>query len=178
MEIVDGTLRLADLDDFLERLDAIGDEHGVAVQAFDARYVAGREHLRRACELADRAHAREDMIARDPGVEILLYAAGRRQIEDALTMGVSRGEQPAIVVCHAVGDRQSEGGAETAAARERAACAVVDAMECLEPAETLDESDPELIAEFFDITDAERRATDATLVELVLERVAMLVVEK
>jgi len=173
MEVVDGRLRIDDLDDFLDRLDAIGDEHGVAVQAFDARYVAGREHLRRACELADRARARDDMIARDPGVEILLYAAGRRQIRDALTMGVSRGEGPAVVVCHAVGDR-SEDDVE----RERVACAVVESMECLDAGPTLDAADPELIAEFFDVTDAERAATDATLAALVCERVAMLAVEK
>lgn len=180
MEVVQGTLRIDDLDDVLERLDAIGTEHDVAVQAFDARYVAGREHLRRACELADRAHAREEMIAHDPAVEILLYAAGRRQIQDALEMGVSRGEQPAIVVCHAVGDRRDGDvtAHDTVTERERAACEVVEAMECLEPAEPLGAADPQLIAEFFDITDAERDATDATLSDLVLERVAMLVVEK
>ncbi|CCQ34193.1 Kinase binding CGI protein [Halorhabdus tiamatea SARL4B] len=180
MQVVEGNLRIDDLDAVLDRLDAIGDEHGVAVQAFDARYVAGREHLRRACELADRAHAREETIARDPGVEIMLYAAGRRQIQDALEMGVSRGEQPAIVVCHAVGDREGQGADahDTATDRERAACEVVAAMECLEPAETLGASDPELIGEFFDITDAERGATDATLAPLVLERVAMLVVDR
>ncbi|WP_135665051.1 KEOPS complex subunit Cgi121 [Halorhabdus rudnickae] len=178
MEVVEGTLRIDDLDEFLERLAAIGDDHRVAVQAFDARYVAGREHLRRAGELADRAHAREEMIARDPAVELLLYAAGRRQIQDALTMGVSRGEQPAVVVCHAVGGRQSENGDDSTTERERAACEVVEAMECFEPAGLLNASDSELIAEFFDVTDAEREATDATLTDLVLERVAMLVVEK
>ncbi|WEL18571.1 MULTISPECIES: KEOPS complex subunit Cgi121 [unclassified Halorhabdus] len=178
MEVIEGTLRIDELDAFLDRLDAIGNEHGVAVQAFDARYVAGREHLRRACELADRAHARDEMIARDPGVEILLYAAGRRQIQDALTMGVSRGEQPAVVVCHAVGGRQSAGGGDSVTERERAARTVVEAMECIGSAETLGLSDPELIADFFDITDAERAATDATLSDLVCERVAMLVVEK
>jgi len=178
MEVIEGWLRIDDLDTVLERLDAIGAEHDVAVQAVDARYVAGREHLRRACELADRAHARGTTIARDPGVEIMLYAAGRRQIQDALEMGVSRGEQPAVVVCHAMGDREGEAGDDTAGERERAACNVVETMECLEPAETLGASDPELLAKFFDITDAERAATDATLSDLVLERAAMLVVEK
>ncbi|WP_136689756.1 KEOPS complex subunit Cgi121 [Halorhabdus amylolytica] len=178
MEVVEGTLRIDDLDGFLDRLDAIGAEHGVAVQAFDARYVTDRDHLRRACELADRSHERGEMIAREPAVEILLYAAGRRQIEDALAMGVSRGEHSVIVVCHAAGDRESEVADDSVAAREQAACEVVEAMECLEPTETLGKSDPERIAEFFDITDAERAATDATLSEIVLERVAMLVVEK
>jgi len=178
MEVLEGELRIDDLDGVLERLDAIGDEHGVAVQAFDARYVAGREHLRRACALADRAHVRDEMIARDPGVEILLYAAGRRQIQDALAMGVSPGQTPALIVCHAVGDRPGEAGAERATERERAACEVIETMACLDLTATREAADPQLIAEFFDITDAERAATDATLSELVCERVAMLVVEK
>lgn len=178
MEVAEGRLHIDDLDGVLERLDAIGADHDVAVQAFDARYVAGREHLERACELADRAHARDEMIARDPGVEIMLYAAGRRQIQDALEMGVSRSEQPAIVVCHAVGSRQGKDGGDSATERERAACEVVETMECLDPTATQEASDPKLIAEFFDVTDAERAATDATLSELVAERVAMLVVEK
>ncbi|WP_181687047.1 KEOPS complex subunit Cgi121 [Halorhabdus salina] len=176
MEVVGGHLEIDDLDAVLERFEAIGAEHDVAVQAVDARYVAGLKHLQRACELADRAHAREELIARDPAVEILLYAAGRRQIQDALTMGVSRGQQPAVVVCHAVGAREE--GDDTAADRERAACEVVETMACFEPAETLGIANPALIADFFDISDAERAATDATLADLVLERVAMLVVEK
>ncbi|WP_158855311.1 KEOPS complex subunit Cgi121 [Halorhabdus sp. CUG00001] len=178
MEVVEGHLEVDDLDAVLERLGAIGAEHDVAIQAFDARYVTGREHLRRACELADRAHAREEMIAHDPEVEILLYAAGRRQIQDALAMGVSQGQQPAVIVCHAVGDRQNGDGDENVSERERAAGEVVEAMECLDRADTLGAADPDLVAAFFDIADAERAATDATLSELVLERVAMLVVEK
>ena len=172
MELIEGSLRIDDLDAFLGRLDAIGSDHGVAVQAFDARYIAGRDHLQRACELADRARDRGEAIARDPAVEILLYAAGRRQIERAFEMGVSPGHQPAIVVCHAVGDGEDD------TERERAACELVEAMECLEPAETVGESDPDRVAAFFDISNAERAATDATLSDLVLERVAMLVVEK
>jgi len=44
MEVVEGTATVADVDEFIEPLGAIGDEYGVAVQAFDARYVVDREH--------------------------------------------------------------------------------------------------------------------------------------
>jgi len=95
MEVVEGVATVDDIDAFVERLGAVGEDHGVAVQAFDARYVVDREHLERAVELADRAFARGDAIARDRSVEILLYAAGRRQINRALEMGVGEGESPA-----------------------------------------------------------------------------------
>ncbi|MFB6202331.1 MAG: KEOPS complex subunit Cgi121 [Halorhabdus sp.] len=178
MKLTEGNLQVDDLDEFLARLDAIGVEHGVAVQAFDARYVAGRDHIRRACELADRAFERDDTIARDPAVELLLYAAGRRQIEDALQMGVSHGEQPAVVVCHAVGDRQSGTTDDDALEREQAARDVVETMDNFDPGTTGGAPDPKLIADFFEITETERAVTDATLQALVLERVALLVVEK
>jgi KEOPS complex subunit Cgi121 len=49
----------------------------------------------------------------------------------------------------------------------------------IDPCPVLDlASDSELIREFFEVTDAEVAATDATLEDLVIERVSLLVVEK
>lgn len=175
MELLEGIVRTDDVDGFLEDLVAIGDEHDVAVQAFDARYVVSREHLRRACELAERAYRRDDSIARDPAVEILLYAAGRRQIERALEMGVSTGGCPAVVVCHAISD--SDSGVPDAD-REAAGTVAVAELPAVDLNPTLGTEDPNRVMEFFDITEAERAATDATLSQLVVERVALLVVEK
>lgn len=165
MQVVEGSVTLEGIDEFVATLGEIGDEHGVAVQALDARYVVDRAHLERACELADRAFERGDAIARERAVEILLYAAGTRQINQALELGVSVGSQPAVVVVH--GD-----GEETAAAE------AVRSLSAVEPSETLGEYDPELVTEWFDIGDTERSATDASLSALVRERVTLLLVEK
>jgi len=167
MRIVEGVAEIADLDAFLGRIDDIAADHGVTVQAFDARYVVGREHLERAVELADRAFARGENVARERGVEILLYAAGRRQIDDALAMGVSEGRTPVAVV---VSDAASDETAEAAAAD-----AVAD---LLDPAATLDDCDTDRVRTFFDVTEAELDATDGDLSDLVAERVALLDVEK
>jgi KEOPS complex subunit Cgi121 len=161
VSLVEGTAEIDDLEAFLERLDAIGEAHDAAIQAFDARYVAGRAHLQRAVDLADRAVARGENVARDCSVEILLYAAGRRQIDRALEMGVGEGESPVVVVVSG-GDEDGAGEA---------------VEELLEPGEVLD-GDAEVVREFFDISGAELDATDATLVDLVCERVALLDVEK
>ena len=166
MRLVEGIATIDDLDTFLGRLDAVGDEHGCTIQAFDARYVAGRRHLERALELADRAIERDDAIADDRAVEVLCYAAGRRQIDRALRMGVGEGETPVVVLVAADG----EDGDETAAA--------ATVRELLDPADTLGEFDPETVREFFDVGDAETAATDASLEDLVIERVALLTVEK
>jgi len=166
MRVVEGVAEIEDVDGFVARLNGIGAEHGVAVIAFDARAVVDRAHLERAVELADRARERGDAIADDHGIEILLYAAGRRQIERALAMGVPDGGGPVAVVVH---DRTGTGDEDGAAA---AVAALLDSTE------TLGEYDPDRVREFFGIADAELSATDADLSALVRERVALLTVEK
>ena len=168
MNIVEGTVpiggnRFEDVGSFIDALDSIGERHDVTVQAFDARYVVSRRHLERAVELADRERGRGEAIARDRGVEIALYAAGRRQIDRAFEMGVSPGETPTVVLV--------DGPGEEAAA----AAAVAD---LLTPAATLGAYDEARVRSFYDIGAAELEATDAGLPALVLERVALLVVER
>jgi KEOPS complex subunit Cgi121 len=166
MELLECALAIDDLDAFVAELGAIGDRHGVTVQAFDARYVADRQHLERAVELADRAIARGENVARDRAVEILLYAAGRRQIDRALEMGVAEGETRAVVLVDGGGD-------------EAGALAAIEALAAFrERASTLESPDVETLRDFFAISDAERGATDAGLSALVRERVALLEVEK
>jgi KEOPS complex subunit Cgi121 len=164
-----------DVDMLIARLGEIADEHGVTVQAFDAGLVVDRRHLERAVELADRERARGDGIARDRAVEILLYAAGRRQIDRAFEMGVGPGATPAVVLVDAPPGSDTDGD-DGEAADERAAAEAV--RELLEPAGTLGDCDPERVRAFFDIGADELAATAADLPALVHERVALLVVER
>jgi KEOPS complex subunit Cgi121 len=161
MEVVEGEAQIPDVDAFVDEMRAIGTAHDATVQAFDARYVVGREHLERAVELARRERERGEAIARDAGVEILLYAAGRRQINRAMEIGVSAA---CPVVAVAVGDDAGE---------------AVDALsELLEPAETLGAFDDQRVRDFFEISERELAATAGTLADIVHERVALLVVER
>ncbi|WP_101298035.1 KEOPS complex subunit Cgi121 [Halegenticoccus soli] len=197
MRLVEGIAEIDDLDAFLARAEEIADEHGVDVQAFDARYVVGREHLERAVELADRAIERGENVARDRAVEILLYAAGRRQIDQSLEMGVSEGRIPVVVLVDGGGDPDlttdgtSSSGDETGAVDEISEvdesdetaetsedAAAVAVGELLEPAATLGEFDRALVCEFFDVGEAEIEAVRGDLSDLVLERVSLLEVEK
>lgn len=155
--------RFEDVGSFVDRLDEIGAEHDVTAQAFDARYVVSRRHLERALEIADRERDRGDGIVRDRGVEMALYAAGRRQIDRAFEMGVSVGETPTVVAVDGPGE-------------ERAAAEAIEAL--LVPEATLGEFDEPRVRSFYDIGAAELGATDAGLEALVLERVALLVVER
>lgn len=172
MQVVEGIVeigaeRFPDVDSFIDELDDVSEDNGVTVQAIDARYVVSRRHLERAVELADRERGRGEAIARDRGVEILLYAAGRRQINRALELGVGEGETPVVVLV------DSETGDDDAEAQ--AAEAVTDLVA---PETTLGQYEERRVREFYDIGSAELAATDAGLEALVLERVALLVVER
>jgi KEOPS complex subunit Cgi121 len=169
VRLVEGIAAVGDLDAFLGSLSRIGEETDCTVQAFDARYVVDRAHLDRARELADRAIDRGENVARDRGVEIMLYAAGRRQIDRALALGVSEGEGPVVVLVAA--DPSADDVGDEAAA----AAAVAD---LLTPADTLGKYNEALVREYFDVGDTELAATAGTLAEMIHERVALLDVRK
>lgn len=182
MEVVDGQTTIADVGGFVSKLDGIADEYGVTVQAFDARYVVDRAHLRRAVDLACRERSRGEAIATDPGVEILLYAAGRRQINQALEMGVRTGACPVVAVIVEIDehdwtrlhDDAETDPATTVAERE----AAVSVSEELGEESVLGAYDREQVCSFFDITGREIEATAGEITDLVRERVALLVVDR
>jgi KEOPS complex subunit Cgi121 len=161
--LVEAVVRTDDVDGLLDRLSAVGGRHGATVQAFDARYVVDRAHLERAVERADRARERGEAVARERAVEILCYAAGRRQIDRALVLGIAA-DAPAVVLV--------DGGDETAAA------AAVRDLGGLAPADTLGAFDPERVREAFDVSETELAAAGGGLPTLVHERVALLDVRK
>ena len=167
--LVEGTATIDDLDEFVERLAAIGDEHDVAAQAFDPHTVVDRAHLERAVELANRAWERDTAVARDRSVEILLWAAGRRQIDQALALGVDEGEGPVVVVVDALNGDATD-------SEDVAADDVRTLLDTVEP--TLGAYEDARVQDFFEVTDAELAATDGDLSDLVRERVALLAVER
>jgi KEOPS complex subunit Cgi121 len=162
MRLVEGVATVDDVGSFLDEVNGVAERTGATVQAFDADYVVDRTHLERAVALADRAIERGENVARERAVEILLYAAGRRQIDGALEMGVSAGRTPVVVLV--------DGG--------EAADAAAAIAELLDPAETLGRYDETLVRGFFDVDDLELDAVDGGLADVVHERVALLDVEK
>lgn len=67
----------------VDAIDEATEEREALVQAFDPASIYGARHLEAAARRALRAHREGRATARDPGVEMALYAAGTTQIEDA-----------------------------------------------------------------------------------------------
>ncbi len=169
MELVEGIATITDVENFVDDIAATGRTHDVAVQAMDARYVVDRIHIAQAVRLAARAIDRGEAVARNRSMEILLYAAGSRQIDQALEMGVKPGELPVVVVVD---------GANGPDVSERESAAAADIRDRLAPAATLGDPDVDRVREFFDVREPELAAAGGDLSGIIRERVAMLVVER
>ena len=87
-----GTIK--DVDSFVQQLLLFSKEENLVIQAFDARVIYGKDHLVSATAHAKRAFLQGTNATNSLALEILLYAAGERQIQKAIKkMGVKKGKQ-------------------------------------------------------------------------------------
>ncbi len=178
-KLIAGKVRVSNVDDFLAVLKTIAHKYDVTIQAMNAELIAGEEHIKSAVKKALRAVGRNRNITNDLGLEILLYAAGRRQIERALAMGVSKSEgekRVAIVIV----DASARGEKDLEVVAEEVKRKIGLQEEPISELELEYKGDKkEGIKKFFDITEAELKAVgESKLKKLVLERVARLDVLK
>jgi KEOPS complex subunit Cgi121 len=87
-----GTIK--DIDSFVQQLLLFSKEEQLVIQAFDARVIYGKDHLISATTHAKRAFEQGTNATNSLALEILLYAAGERQIQKAIKkIGVKKGKQ-------------------------------------------------------------------------------------
>jgi len=174
-KILAGNVRIATVSDFLAVLSQIAQNYAVTIQAMDATLIASEDHIKSAVDKAVRAVANNQSITSDLGLEILLYAAGKRQIGRALAMGVAEGDKEvAVVIVDAEGGKDLEVVAEEV---KRETGIVEVPLQDLEVDHNNDKR--ENLKRFFAITEEELNAVGKEKLKLlVLERVALLDVLK
>lgn len=161
IHILEGTVSIDNVEEFLHKLKKISIEKNLTLQALDADKIAGEEHIRFAVEKAINSFRTGTAIANDLATEIMLYAAGTRQISRAVKLGIHNGVNNIVLV--AVGDAKLSGFDEIK----------------LEPVLAYNESKKEALMKAFGITNEELEAVgEEKLPELVLERVALVDVIK
>ena len=160
---------IKDPDGLLKRLASTSN---VVVQLFDARRVAGSEHIFFAAVDAVRAFESGSAASRSLGMEVLLYASCQDQISKALgIIGVSKGAHD---VCMLVMARDGE----------EARIAFKDASELLGSADdsVLDIDDEKFttLKEIYRVTDVELEAMGGreSLPDLIIERCALLAIRR
>mgnify|MGYP001259469338 CR=1 FL=1 len=100
IEVVGARGTIQNVDEFLQQLLGFSEEHHLVIQALDAKAVYGKDHLVSAAEHAVRAFHQGRNAMNSLALELLLYAAGERQIQKAIKkMGVKQGKgQVAFVI--------------------------------------------------------------------------------
>jgi KEOPS complex subunit Cgi121 len=149
-------------EEFLRNVRDIGSRNGVSVILFNASMMAGIAHVRSSLFHALRAFREERNISNSLEMEALLYACGSRQCQHAVRFGIHSGRNDTyLCICPGKDD------------------AVVELLKFGEIShedwEILDTEKIGRLSELFEITHEEVAVVGAArLVELVLERVALL----
>ncbi len=98
IQIIEGTIVINDTEKFLQNLKKISKEKNTVIQALDADKLAGEEHIRFAVEKAINSFEKGRNVSKDLAKEIMLYAAGTRQINRAMRLGVHNGKNNIALV--------------------------------------------------------------------------------
>jgi KEOPS complex subunit Cgi121 len=163
-ELLAGAISVDDAQCFLDAVNKVSTDSGAIIQAINAENVAGREHVDYAVKKAIKSFENGKNIAKDLGLEVLLYISARRHIQKALTMGVRGGAMNVLFVV--IGEE----------ARAKKALTALSTMIEVRP-EVIDytESKRTRLMKAFDITDTEINAAGGPekIPKLVLERVAL-----
>lgn len=157
IHIIEGTIFIDDMEAFLKKIRKISKEKNIVIQALNTDKLAGKEHLMFAIEKAMISYKTGKNMANDPSKEIMLYAAGTRQINRAIKIGIHNGNNNIVLV--AIGEHID----------------LSDFSDIL-PKNVLqyDKSKNADLMEVFNITDEEIHAVGADRIpELVIERVAL-----
>ncbi|AKB71825.1 KEOPS complex subunit Cgi121 [Methanosarcina mazei] len=165
IEVICGEVNISDLSAFLGKINTIASDNRVTIQGLNADLLAGEKHLHFAVGKALRAVASGKNVAKDPGVEIMRYAAGERQIERSFSIGLHEGENNAVFVLLGKIDGLLIALAELRKLIEEKPCSELLAYSS---------SKRKGILSLFGITDEEIKASgEEHIPELVIERVAL-----
>ncbi|MCQ1536930.1 hypothetical protein FTO70_14860 [Methanosarcina sp. KYL-1] len=170
IQILCGTVQVPVLREFLKVVSSIASGHDVVIQGLNADLIAGERHLHFAVGKALRAVAAGRNVAKDPGIEIMRYAAGERQIEKSFSIGLHEGENSAAFVLLGKRDDVLSSLSEMKQLIEEKPCPELLAYS---------ESKRKGILALFGITAAEIEAAgEEKIPEFVLERVALADISK
>lgn len=174
--IVEGFRRIK-----IENLDTLFDQirsetKGCHVQIFDARLIAGFDHLYFSVLNALKAHDTGTSISRNLAVETLLYASGQHQISRAIElMGVEPSSSEVAIL--AIADTREKA--------VRALDIIADLLQGERSEDVIELTDEkiELIKAAFEITDLEIKATlkeseKEAVTNLLIERAALLATQR
>lgn len=101
--------RIKNVDSFITELLVFSKKEHLVIQAFDAAMIYSKDHLISAIAHAKRAFQQKTNATGSLALELLLYAAGERQIDKAIKkIGVKKGKQKIVFVLTDPLDRKAK----------------------------------------------------------------------
>lgn len=99
IEIIGAKGKIDNVDDFLKKVKDFSLEKDVKIQIFNADLIYGKNHLLSAYEHSDRAFKTNTNTTNSLEMEIILYAAGERQIKLAIPkIGIKNGDSNIAII--------------------------------------------------------------------------------
>lgn len=167
VRILEGSIHIRKVPEFLKELASFSLANNTVIQAMDATKVAGEEHVLFAVAKAQQAIEGGYNAARDIGLEVMRYASGKRQIEEAFSMGLHEGDMDLVLVV--IGSPEGV---------ERSVSSLKGIL-CEKKVIGYSPAKKNLIMQQFDISELELSAVgEEMLPHLVIERVALVDVLK
>lgn len=94
MKIFGAKGNIKNVDVFLKEIKKFSEENKIVIQVFNADKIYGKKHLISAYEHAKRAMKYKTNTTNSIDMEIMLYAAGERQLKHAIPkMGIKKGQK-------------------------------------------------------------------------------------
>lgn len=162
IQLVEGTLVIDELQKFLKPLSLLASENDVIVQGLNAGMIAGKAHIDHAISKAMNAIENGTNVAKDPGVEIMRYASGKRQIGEAFSIGLREGSMDAVFIILSDNKIKSDVIEQISS--------LVDASDVLDHSVSKNAA---LLSQFLITADEVEAVGEDRIPELVLERVAL-----
>ena len=153
MKILQGVIYVESLKDFLKKLNSLD----CTIVFIDANYVISKDQVEFAVKKAIKAWNEGRRVAKTLAMEILLYVAARRQISDAIEVGLKEGKNEVVaVVLDDCVDKLKELGFEE------------------QPVLRLDKEKIERVKKFYEISDVELEIVGLEKLPLLIrERIAL-----
>ena len=99
IHIISGQISIDDITLFMEKIQEISETFQITIQAFNADFICGKNHIYSAAVHAMRAEKQQSKTTHSLAMEFLLYAAGERQIKHALKkIGITQGKNNVVIV--------------------------------------------------------------------------------
>lgn len=99
IRIIAGSVFIDDVNRFMQKIQEISKTYQITIQAFNADMICGKNHIYSAVAHAIRAEKQNSKTTHSLAMELLLYAAGERQVKHALKkMGISQGNSNIALV--------------------------------------------------------------------------------